>query len=211
MNQGVLVILSGFSGSGKGTIVKELLDRYPDEFSLSISATTRKPREGEQDGREYFFKTDEEFKEMIENDELLEYAQYVNHYYGTPKKYVMDCLKKGRNVILEIEIQGALKIKEQFPQVLLLFVTPPSADELKNRLIGRNTESEEVIHSRLKRAYEEADGCEFYDYLVINDDLDTCVDQVYNLIQCAKHRMSLNIRTVETIKKQLQEFAKGES
>lgn len=149
---GLLIVLSGFSGSGKGTIMKELLSRYPEQYALSISATTRQPRAGEAEGREYFFKTKEEFLRMIEQDELLEYAQYVDNYYGTPKAYVREQLKARKNVILEIEIQGALKIREQFPETLLLFVTPPSAEILKDRLAGRGTETKEVIHSRLARA-----------------------------------------------------------
>ena len=151
-DSGLLIVISGFSGSGKGTIMKELIRRYPEKYALSISATTRQPREGEQDGREYFFKTKEEFLSMIEHNELLEHAQYVGNYYGTPKAYVQQQLQAHKHVILEIEIQGALKIKEQFPQTLLLFVTPPSAEILKERLTGRGTETEEVIHSRLSRA-----------------------------------------------------------
>lgn len=144
-DSGLLIVISGFSGSGKGTIMKELIRRYPEKYALSISATTRQPREGEQDGREYFFKTKEEFLSMIEHNELLEHAQYVGNYYGTPKAYVQQQLQAHKHVILEIEIQGALKIKEQFPQTLLLFVTPPSAEILKERLTGRGTETEEVI------------------------------------------------------------------
>lgn len=145
-DSGLLIVISGFSGSGKGTIMKELIRRYPEKYALSISATTRQPREGERDGREYFFKTKEEFLSMIEHNELLEHAQYVGNYYGTPKAYVQQQLQAHKHVILEIEIQGALKIKEQFPQTLLLFVTPPSAEILKERLTGRGTETEEVIH-----------------------------------------------------------------
>ena len=132
-DSGLLIVISGFSGSGKGTIMKELIRRYPEKYALSISATTRQPREGEQDGREYFFKTKEEFLSMIEHNELLEHAQYVGNYYGTPKAYVQQQLQAHKHVILEIEIQGALKIKEQFPQTLLLFVTPPSAEILKEQ------------------------------------------------------------------------------
>ena len=153
--EGILIVVAGFSGSGKGTIMKELLQRY-DNYALSISATTRQPREGEVDGREYFFKTREEFEKMIAKDELIEYAKYVNNYYGTPKAYVQEQLHAGKDVILEIEIQGALKVKEKFPETLLLFVTPPTASELKKRLVGRGTESMEVIEQRMLRACEEA-------------------------------------------------------
>ena len=158
-NQGVLAVISGFSGAGKGTLMRALLERY-DNYALSISATTRAPREGEVDGREYFFKTREEFEQMIEHDELVEYAQYVGNYYGTPKEYVFSNLKAGKDVLLEIEIQGALKVRRQFPDALLLFVTPPSAEVLKNRLIGRGTETMDVIEHRLARALEEAEGLE---------------------------------------------------
>ena len=152
MNQkGILIVVSGFSGSGKGTIMKELLKRY-DNYALSISATTRQPREGEEDGREYFFKTREEFEKMIAKDELIEYARYVDNYYGTPRAYVEEQLDAGKDVILEIEIQGALKVKEKFPETLLLFVTPPTAKELRNRLVGRGTETMDVIDFRMNRA-----------------------------------------------------------
>ena len=126
--RGILIVVSGFSGAGKGTIMKEIMRRY-DNYALSISATTRKPRPGEEDGREYFFKTVEEFEKMIAKDELIEYARYVDNYYGTPRAYVEEQLEAGKDVILEIEIQGALKVKENFPQTLLLFVTPPTAGE----------------------------------------------------------------------------------
>ena len=197
MTHGILIVVSGFSGSGKGTIMKELLKRY-DNYALSISATTRAPREGETDGREYFFKTREEFEKMIAKEELIEYAEYVNNYYGTPRAYVEEQLTAGKDVILEIEIQGALKVKKKFPDTLLLFVTPPSAEELRKRLIGRGTETMEVIEQRMQRAIEESDGMESYDYYVINDDLDTCVDEVHRIIQAEHNRSyekSCNLQT----------------
>ena len=166
MNKGVLTVVSGFSGSGKGTIMKALLKKY-DNYALSISATTRSPREGERNGREYFFKTKEEFQRLIEEDQLIEYAQYVENYYGTPREYVERCLDDGKDVILEIEVQGARKVKEKIPEAVLIFVTPPSAEELRARLVGRGTESMEVIESRLSRANEEAVVMPDYDYLQI--------------------------------------------
>ena len=166
-DRGILIVVSGFSGSGKGTLMKELLKRYPDIYALSISATTRAPREGEEDGREYFFISKDEFEKMIAKDELIEYARYVENYYGTPRRYVEEKMKQGKDVILEIEIQGALKVKKAFPDTLLLFVTPPSAEELQSRLIGRGTETMEVIRSRMDRACEEAQGMELYDYLIV--------------------------------------------
>lgn len=203
--QGILIVVSGFSGSGKGTIMKELLKRY-DNYALSISATTRKPREGEAEGREYFFKTREEFEKMIAKEELIEYARYVNNYYGTPKAYVEEQLAAGRDVILEIELQGALKIKDRFSDALLLFVTPPSAKELKRRLVSRGTETAEVIEQRMKRAVEESEGMESYDYYVVNDVLDTCVEDVHRII-CAEHSRSMRNRGFA---KQIKRELKGE-
>ncbi len=207
--QGTLVVVSGFAGTGKGTVMKELLGRY-DSYALSISATTRNPRPGEVDGREYFFKTKEEFEQMIERDEFVEHACYVGNYYGTPKKYVQEQLTAGKDVILEIEIQGALNIKSQFPDALLLFIAPPSADVLKERLVGRGTETEEVIEQRLARAVEESKGIENYDYLVVNDDLDECVENVHQMIQSAGWKMSRREADVEELRRQISKFSKGE-
>ena len=207
--QGTLVVVSGFAGTGKGTVMKELLRRY-DSYALSISATTRNPRPGEVDGREYFFKTIEEFEQMIEKNEFVEYACYVGNYYGTPKKYVQEQLAAGKDVILEIEIQGALNIKSQFPDALLLFIAPPSADVLKARLVGRGTESEDVIEQRLARAVEESKGIENYDYLVVNDDLDECVETVHQMIQSAGWKMSRREADVEELRRQISKFSKGE-
>ena len=150
MDKGILVVVSGFSGAGKGTIMKRITEKY-DNYALSISATTRAPRKGEEEGKSYFFVSKPRFEEMIDSDELVEYAKYVDNYYGTPRKFVEDCLNQGKDVILEIEIQGALKIKKKFPNSLLIFMTPPSAEELRNRLIGRNTEDEETVNKRLGR------------------------------------------------------------
>ena len=207
--QGTLVVVSGFAGTGKGTVMKELLSRY-DSYALSVSATTRNPRPGEVDGREYFFKTKEEFEQMIERDEFVEHACYVGNYYGTPKKYVQEQLAAGKDVILEIEIQGALNIKSQFPDALLLFIAPPSADVLKARLVGRGTETEEVIEQRLARAVEESKGIENYDYLVVNDDLDECVENVHQMIQSAGWKMSRREADVEELRRQISKFSKGE-
>ncbi|MCI7739936.1 MAG: guanylate kinase [Lachnospiraceae bacterium] len=209
MSKGVLVVVSGFSGSGKGTIMRRLLEKY-DNYGLSISATTRQPREGETHGKEYFFQTTEEFENMIRQGQLIEYAQYVGNYYGTPKAYVEEQRNLGKDVILEIEIQGAMKIKEQYPDTVLLFVTPPSAEELKRRLVGRGTETEDVIESRLVRAVQESEGMDLYDYLVINDDLETCVDEVHAIIQSEHDKASRNEEFIERIRKQLKVFVKGE-
>ena len=209
MSKGVLVVVSGFSGSGKGTIMRRLLEKY-DNYGLSISATTRQPREVETHGKEYFFQTTEEFENMIRQGQLIEYAQYVGNYYGTPKAYVEEQRNLGKDVILEIEIQGAMKIKEQYPDTVLLFVTPPSAEELKRRLVGRGTETEDVIESRLVRAVQESEGMDLYDYLVINDDLETCVDEVHAIIQSEHDKASRNEEFIERIRKQLKVFVKGE-
>ena len=201
--KGILAVVSGFSGAGKGTLMKKLMEKY-DNYSLSVSATTRVPREGEKDGKDYFFVSKEEFQSMINKDELLEYAQYVDNYYGTPKKYVEAELEKGRDVILEIEIQGALSIHGRYPDSLLIFVTPPSAMELKNRLINRGTETEENIKKRLNRAAQEAVGVENYDYLLINDDLDEAVERLHKLIQDQHMRVCHQLDFISDITKQLR-------
>ena len=201
-HQGILVVVSGFSGAGKGTLMKELLKRY-DNYALSISATTRAPREGETDGKEYFFVTKEQFEKMRDERKLVEYAQYVNNYYGTPKEYVEQKMAEGKDVILEIEIQGALKVKKRFPDALLLFVTPPSAEELRRRLGGRCTETLEVINARLARAAEEASGMEAYDYLLINDDLDRCVEEMHQLIQLQHRKTSYHLDFLSKMREDL--------
>lgn len=191
-NKGILTVVSGFSGAGKGTIMKALMQAHSETYALSISATTRAPRTGERDGIEYFFKSREAFEQMIADDALVEYAEYVGNYYGTPKAYVEEQLARGKDVILEIEIQGALKVRRQFPDALLLFVTPPSAEVLKNRLIGRGTETMDVIEHRLARALEEAEGLEEYDYLVVNDVLEEAVREVHEIIQNEHYRVARN-------------------
>lgn len=207
---GLLIVLSGFAGSGKGSIMKRLLADHPEEYALSVSATTRSPREGETDGREYFFCTKEEFERMITNNELLEYACYVGNYYGTPKAYVREQLATHKNVILEIEIQGALKIKEQFPEALLLFVMPPSAKILRDRLAGRGTETRDVIQKRLRRAVEEAEGCEAYDYLIINDNLEEAAREVHRIIRSERRKMRRHTEKVSAFREELRQLVKGE-
>ena len=208
-NRGILTVVSGFSGAGKGTLMKRLLEKY-DNYSLSISATTRAPRDGEEHGREYFFHSKEEFEELISQDALIEYAQYVENYYGTPKAYVEKQLAAGRDVILEIEIQGALKVKEKMPDTLLMFVTPPTAAELKRRLTDRGTETPEVIESRLRRASEEAEGMPLYDYVLINDDLEECVDRLHGIIQSQHNTVKNSAPFIEKITSEVAVFAKGE-
>ena len=207
MNKGILVVVSGFSGAGKGTVMKRLMEKY-DGYALSVSATTRKPRPGEEDGREYFFRTRDEFEKLIEEDALLEYAQYVENYYGTPRSYVEEQLQAGRNVILEIEIQGAMKIKEKIPEALLVFVTPPTVEELERRLTGRGTETAQVIADRLARACEEAEGMVQYDYILVNDTVEECVDHLHQIIVSEHSRVSRNAEFIADIQKQTKAFQK---
>lgn len=202
-NRGILAVVSGFSGSGKGTIMKELLKQY-DNYALSISATTRQPREGEMHGREYFFLSKEEFEQLIEEEKLIEYAQYVGNYYGTPSSFVEEQRNAGKDVILEIEVQGALQVKEKFPDTVLLFVTPPSATELESRLRGRGTETEEVIAKRMEQAIEESALMGQYDYLVVNDSLQECVETMHNILQMEHYKMSRNEEFITDIQNDLK-------
>lgn len=209
MSKGVLTVVSGFSGAGKGTVMKRLIQKY-DDYALSISVTTRNPREGERDGIEYFFKTKEEVESMIENDEFLEYARYVDNYYGTPRFYVEEMLAKGKNVILEIEIQGAMQIKAKNPEAVLIFVTPPSFEELRNRLVGRGTETADVIESRLRRASEEAEGMLSYDYILVNDQVEDCVDRLHQIILSERAKAQRNEEFINTIQQEARIFMKGD-
>lgn len=204
--KGVLIVISGFSGVGKGTVVKELIEKY--HYSLSVSATTRAPRPSEVDGKDYYFKTVEDFRNLIDYNGFIEWAQYVENYYGTPRKYVEDELNKGNNVILEIEVQGAMHIKEQYPDAVLIFLTAPDAKSLKSRLVGRGTEEEHVIAKRLKRAYEETDDMKYYDYLVVNDDLETCVDNVNAVIIAEGFKTSNNKDYITKTKNELSDIRK---
>lgn len=183
VKRGKLIVVSGFSGAGKGTLMKGLLSTYPGQYALSVSVTTRGPREGEIDGVSYHFKTQEEFDRLITEDYFIEYARYTGNSYGTPKPFVEENLAAGRNVILEIELQGALLIREQYPDVKMIFVTTKDADTLIQRLTDRGTETEEVIRKRLKRAVEEADGVEQYHYVLVNDELEASIKKLHEMIQ----------------------------
>jgi guanylate kinase len=213
--EGRLIVVSGFSGAGKGTLMKRLVEEY-DQYALSVSMTTRKPRVGEENGREYFFADKEDFEEKIRQDGLIEYACYCGNYYGTPRDYVEQKMAQGKDVILEIEIQGAMKIKDKFPQAILLFVTPPSAEVLLARLRGRGTETEEVIRTRMQRAAQESEGMDQYDYLVINDDLEECVRGLHNLLNRDDEAISEGYRPennrifIEQIRTELNSLVKGE-
>ncbi|MDY2956272.1 MAG: guanylate kinase [Lachnospiraceae bacterium] len=203
IKKGLLIIISGFSGTGKGTVIKRLLELYPNDYCLSISATTRNPREGEVHGREYFFKTKEDFEEMIIKQELIEYTQYVDNYYGTPKEYVEDQMEAGHNIILEIEIDGALNVKKLYPDALLIFLLPPSIRELEKRLKERGTEKEDVIADRINRAREEAKVIREYDYVVVNDTIDDCVSTIHNIVETEGLKAYRQEEVIHNIEKEL--------
>lgn len=204
--KGLLIVISGFSGAGKGTIVKRLVAKYG--YSLSISCTTRAPRPGEVDGKDYHFKTIAEFENLIDYNGFIEYAQYVENYYGTPRAFVEQEMAKGHNVILEIEVQGAMNIKEQYPEAVLLFVTAPSATVLQQRLVGRGSEDEATVKKRMKRAITESKSMNTYDYIVINDDLEECVEHVHGIIEAEASKSCHSVGFIEDIKKELIEIGK---
>ncbi|MBR3243212.1 MAG: guanylate kinase [Parasporobacterium sp.] len=187
MAKGILLIVSGLSGAGKGTICKRLIEKYP-EFELSVSATDRNPRPGEVHGKSYFFISTAEFEEKISKGDLLEYARYVDHYYGTPKDWVESHLEQGKNVILEIELQGAFQVREKKPEAVLIFILPPSMEELERRLRGRGTETEEQISQRLKRAKEEMEYVDKYDHVIVNEEVEKSVDMLYDIVCCEKQK-----------------------
>ena len=184
--RGLLLVFSGPSGVGKGTVLKEYLKKHPDT-TFSVSATTRKPREGEVHGQHYFFLTREKFDRLIENDGLLEHAQFAGNCYGTPKEAVEKNLEKGIDVVLEIEVQGAVQVKEKCPDALLVFVMPPSFEELRRRLTGRGTEDEETVRRRLSNAGREMEAAKQYDYIVVNQTVEDAVDQLEQIVCAAKH------------------------
>jgi guanylate kinase len=179
--KGLLLVLSGPSGVGKGTVCKALREMMP-ELVYSVSATTRAPRAGEVDGVNYFFKTRDEFRRMIETDQLLEWAEYVGNYYGTPRLFVEEQMAQGKDVILEIEVQGALQVKQKFPQGIFLFLAPPDLEELQNRIVGRGTETEETVKSRMEVAKTEIEMMDHYDYVVVNDTIPAACERIRAII-----------------------------
>ncbi len=200
-DKGLLIVLSGPSGVGKGTICAALRPRMP-ELVYSVSATTRSMRQGELEGVNYFFKTIEEFKKMMEQDKLLEWAEYVGNYYGTPRDFVENTLEQGKDVILEIEVQGALQVKRKFPQGIFIFLAPPDLDELRNRIVGRGTESEETINSRMNVAKEEIELMDKYNYVVVNDQVELACQRIQSIIT-AEHLQK--DRQIAKYRKWLQE------
>ncbi|MFD2670205.1 guanylate kinase [Marinicrinis sediminis] len=196
MEKGLLIVLSGPSGVGKGTVCTALRPKMKD-LTYSISATTRSPRPGEVDGINYFFKSKEEFQSMIQQDELLEWAEYVGNFYGTPAPFVRETLDKGKDIILEIEVQGALKVKEKFPEGIFIFLIPPSLNELENRIVGRGTETSESIQNRMSAAREELSMMQNYDYVVVNDEIELACARIQSIIaaeHCRRERVFPNIK-----------------
>lgn len=207
--KGLLIVVSGFAGSGKGTLMKRLVEDY-EGYALSVSMTTRNPRPGEVHGREYFFVSKEEFERKIEEGGLIEYASYVENYYGTPRDYVEEQMAAGKDVLLEIEIQGALKVRKRFPDAVLIFVLPPSVEELYRRLKNRGTETEDVIRKRMSRAREEAGVIGKYDYIVINDEIEESVKTLHGLIEAAHRTTGRNEEFIRGIQSDLEQLWKGE-
>ena len=187
--RGLLIVFSGPSGVGKGTVRQEIFSTPDHKFEYSVSMTTRQKRPGEGDGVDDFFRTREEFEELIKNGQMLEYAEYVGNYYGTPLTYVNETLDKGIDVFLEIEVQGALQVKKKVPDGVFIFLTPPDLDELKDRLVGRGTDSEEVIRQRIERAKEEIALMREYDYAVVNDEVPLAAERVKRIIQAEHFRV----------------------
>ena len=180
---GKLLIISGLSGAGKGTMIKKYFELYPDESVLSVSATTRAPRPGEENGKAYFFKTEEEFKKMIDEDKFLEYARYVDNFYGTPKEWVYEKMAEGKNVLLEIEQQGAFQVKKKEPGAVMIFIMPPSEEELIKRLRGRGSETEEQIGKRLAQAQKEKEKIKYYDHVIVNEDVEKSAQMLHNILR----------------------------
>ncbi|WP_066194039.1 MULTISPECIES: guanylate kinase [Gracilibacillus] len=190
--KGILFILSGPSGVGKGTVRKALFEQDTN-LKYSISMTTRAMRENEREGIDYFYRTQQQFEEMIEQGKMLEYAKYVGNYYGTPRQYVENTIEKGHDVFLEIEVQGAMQVKQNFPQGVFIFLIPPSLEELKNRIVDRGTETEDLITDRLDEARKEIEMMDYYDYVVVNDNVDTAVKKVQAIVQsehCKRERVA---------------------
>lgn len=200
-DKGILLVVSGPSGAGKGTICAAIRKIFP-KLNYSISMTTRAPRKGEVEGTSYFFRTNEEFEKLIKEDAFLEYARVYDHYYGTPKKYALDKIENGESVLLEIDIQGAMQVKQRYPQGVFVYVVPPSLDVLSARIHGRGTDSEEVIQKRLAKITDELAMAHKYDYIIVNDVLEDAVHKVCSILEAESCKLSRNEGQVEVIFKQ---------
>ncbi len=198
-NKGILLVISGPAGVGKGTVCKEFMSRSESAF-LSVSMTTRQPREGEVEGVNYFFRSKEEFDALVKENKFLEYAEFCGNSYGTPREAVEKRLSCGEDVILEIEVQGALQVKEKFKECVLIFVVPPSFEELRDRLVGRATETPEVVEKRLRRAKEEFELIPEYDYILMNDTVEQAVERLESIVTAEKTKTSRNTEFINTLK-----------
>ena len=205
-DRGLLIVFSGPSGVGKGTVRREIFESSDNQFQYSVSMTTRAQRPGEVDGVDYFFRTREEFEELIRQGQMLEYAEYVGNYYGTPLTYVNETLDKGIDVFLEIEVQGALQVREAMPDGVFIFLTPPDLRELESRIVNRGTDSDEVIKSRMKVAREELGLMKYYDYYVVNDKVENAVQQIEAIIQTEHLRIQRNLESIEEFEDELEEI-----
>ncbi|WP_414840105.1 guanylate kinase [Carnobacterium sp. TMP28] len=203
IDRGLLIVLSGPSGVGKGTVRKAIFEQEENDLEYSISMTTRKKRLGEIDGMDYFFRTKEQFEELIKKDGLLEYAEYVGNYYGTPLEYVNQTLASGKDVFLEIEVQGALQVREKMPEGIFIFLTPPGLKELKSRIVGRGTDELSVIESRMEKAIEEINLMQHYDYAVENDKVENAVAKIKDIVECEHLKVS---RVIHRYKKMIEEL-----
>lgn len=203
-DRGLLIVLSGPSGVGKGTVRKAIFDNYSNDFDYSISMTTRKKREGEKEGVDYFFRTKEEFEKLIEEGGLLEYAEYVGNYYGTPLEYVNKTLDSGRDVFLEIEVQGALKVREKMPEAIFIFLSPPNLGELESRIVNRGTDSDEMIQKRMKKAVEELKLIQYYDYVVQNDTVVNAARKIRNIIESEHLKVVRNLKDFTEIIEEME-------
>jgi guanylate kinase len=199
MSEGLLIVLSGPSGAGKGTVCDALM-KHRSDLVLSVSCTTRERRSGEYEGIDYYYKTKEEFKELIEQGEFLEYANVFSNFYGTPRSFVLEKLGEGQNVLLEIDVQGALKVKESYPDGVFLFLVPPSIEELEKRIRGRATETDEQIRARLNKASYEMNKMREYDYIIVNDRIEKVVKSIESIIEAEKLRVVRNMRKFQYLR-----------
>ncbi|MFC6465607.1 guanylate kinase [Marinilactibacillus sp. GCM10026970] len=203
-DRGLLIVLSGPSGVGKGTVRKAIFDNYNNDFVYSVSMTTRKQRTGEVEAVDYYFRTKEQFEQLIQEDGLLEYAEYVGNYYGTPLEYVNKTLDEGRDVFLEIEVQGALKVREKMPEGIFVFLSPPDLEELNSRIVNRGTDSHEMIQKRMTKAVEELKLIQYYDYVVENDTVNNAARKIRNIIESEHLKVTRNLKEFAEIIEEME-------